>query len=66
MKILSQKIRQKIDENNKRINSILRPDVFVLNEEVKELLDENRKLQQECKHRFENGVCIYCDKEEAL
>lgn len=66
MKILSQKIRQKIDENNKRINSILRPDVFVLNEEVKELLDENRKLQQECKHCFENGVCIYCDKEEAL
>lgn len=63
---MSQKIRQKINENNKRIETILRPDTFVLNEEVKALLDENRKLQQECEHRFENGVCVYCDKEEPL
>ena len=27
-----------------------------------ELLQENRKLQKECKHEFEsNGYCIYCD-----
>ena len=56
-------IRKQIDENNKRISEILSPCTFLLNNAVAELVIENKKLQNECEHEFdEDGFCIYCDK----
>lgn len=52
-------IRFKIDENNKVIQQLLNK--FILNSELKELMDENEQLRKECPHNFVNGVCTYCD-----
>lgn len=57
-------IKNRIDKNNAEIESIMCPGLFVLNERVRELLDENFELQSQCNHKFENGICIYCHKEE--
>lgn len=52
-------IRKKINENNKRIQFLLNK--FVLTEELNELMEENERMREECKHEFVDGVCIYCD-----
>ena len=57
-------IKQKIDENNKIIETLLTPNQFTLNNTIAKLLEENQKLQDECKHKFEDGYCIYCYKEK--
>lgn len=57
-------IRQRIDLNNKIISQTIQPNFFTLNNTVADLLEENRQLQAQCKHEFENGYCIYCDKME--
>lgn len=57
-------IRKRIDENNKIIDAVLTPNQFVLNNTVAKLLRENQSLQLQCTHVFENGYCIYCDKEQ--
>lgn len=62
--MLGLKIKEKIDSNNKIIESILTPNQFTLNNTVKELLKENDELQAQCEHFFENGYCVYCYKEE--
>lgn len=56
-----EEIRRKIDENNKIIVSCMTPNIFTLNNTISDLLEENRRLQRECQHVFENGVCKYCD-----
>jgi hypothetical protein len=35
-----------------------------LNNEIEELITENEHLRSVCEHKFENGICIYCDTEE--
>jgi hypothetical protein len=57
-------IKKRINENNKIIESLMTPNVFTLNNTIAELLAENKKLQEECEHVFENGYCIYCMKGE--
>lgn len=57
-------IKKRIDENNKIIESLMTPNVFTLNNTIAELFAENKKLQEECEHVFENGYCIYCMKGE--
>ena len=60
-------IRRQIDANNAAISQILRPCTFTLNNAVSDLLAENRKLQSQCEHEWDqDGFCIYCDflKEE--
>lgn len=56
-------VRKKIIANNKLIAE--QPhNIFVLNQKIQELLDENRRLQEQCPHEYdETGFCIYCDKE---
>lgn len=54
-------IHARVVEKNKQIKELLTPDSFVLNEAVRDLLDEIRSLQSVCKHDFdEQGHCIYC------
>lgn len=57
-------IRKQIDFNNKQIEEVMKPNSFVLNSIVRDLLNENVELQNKCLHDFINGFCIYCDKEE--
>lgn len=59
----SEQIHNKIVENNNEIEKILTANRFTLNIKIQELLEENKKLQKECNHLFENGICIYCFKE---
>ena len=55
-------IKKRIEENNKIIESLMTPNVFTLNNTIAELLAENRQLQDECEHFFEEGFCVYCMK----
>ena len=56
-------IRKLIDENNKKIEQILKPNQFTLNNIVSDLIMQNRNLQKCCEHNFDDkGFCIYCDK----
>jgi hypothetical protein len=57
-------IKEKIDANNKVIESLLNPSMFTLNNTIKDLLAENDELQKRCQHSFVDGYCEYCYKEE--
>lgn len=57
-------IKQRIDDNNSLIEQLMTPNKFVLNNTISELLDENKKLQDQCEHQFEDGFCVYCYKME--
>ena len=53
-------IRNRIDENNRRIQSALNK--FVLTDEINNLMKENANLRAKCKHEYnDSGFCIYCD-----
>lgn len=60
----NKEIRKKIDANNKEIEKLLTPNIFILNNNVAKLIEENKNLQKECIHQFENGYCNYCDIKE--
>lgn len=55
-------IKKLIDENNKLIEQSLTPNIWTLNNTVVELLEENKKLQEKCPHKYKDGACIYCYK----
>ena len=57
-------IKEKIDANNKLIETLLNPTAFTLNNTVKDLLKENDYLQAQCTHNFVDGYCEYCYMEE--
>lgn len=57
-------IKEKIDNNNKLIEALSEPDRFVLNKAIKDLLEENEKLQKQCTHNFVDGICEYCYVQE--
>ena len=57
-------IKQKIDENNSIIEQLVTPNKFTLNNTVAKLLEENKKLQEQCQHNFINGYCEYCYMEQ--
>ena len=59
-----QEIREKINENNRIIQEVMTPNVFTLNNTISDLLKENRQLQSVCVHEYQDGYCIWCDKEE--
>lgn len=55
-----EQIKALIDMNNDSIKELLSFNQFILNNEVYELLKENRELQDLCPHEYENGYCNYC------
>lgn len=57
-------IKEKIDQNNKIIETLFSPNIFTLNNAVSELLKENDELQKQCTHSFVDGYCEYCYLEE--
>lgn len=58
-------IQEKINFNNKKIGEALDPSIFVLQEEILDLMKENDRLREECPHKFENNKCIYCGQEKS-
>ena len=60
----SEEIRDKINFNNSMIEKLVDPSIFILQPEIESYLKENDELRKSCSHKFENGVCIYCGKEE--
>jgi hypothetical protein len=59
-----EQIREKILFNNKKIEELLDPSVFILQPEVQQLMEDNEYLRTICPHEFENGVCKICGKAE--
>lgn len=57
-------IKRRIDRNNEEIKAIFDPFTAILNRRINELSEENKNLQKNCIHQFEDGVCIYCYTEE--
>lgn len=59
-----EEIRTKINFNNSMIEKLVDPSIFILQPKIEAYLKENDELRKICSHKFENGVCIYCGKEE--
>ena len=59
-----EEIRDKINFNNQKIQSLLDPSVFILQPEVQKYLEDNEYLKTLCPHKYENGICIYCGQEQ--
>ena len=57
-------IHERIERKNKISEDSFSPNVFTLNNTVRDLLKENEELQKQCSHQFEEGYCIYCYKEQ--
>ena len=53
-----------VSKRKQEIESIFDPTTFVLNPRVQELEREINELQEECPHRYTNGICDFCGKEE--
>ena len=62
--MINLQIKEKIDANNKLIETLLSPTTFTLNNTIKDLLKENDILQSQCEHSFVDGHCEYCYMEE--
>lgn len=60
----NEEINQKIKANYARLEDIVTPWIFTLNNEAKKILEENQQLQEQCEHEFVEGRCVYCYKEE--
>ena len=57
-------IREKINFNNQKIQSLLDPSVFILQPEVQKYMEDNEYLKSVCPHEYENGICIYCGSKQ--
>ena len=57
-------IKNRIDANNKVIETLFTPNVFTLNNTVAVLLKENDELRSQCQHSYVDGYCEYCYQEE--
>lgn len=59
-----EEIREKINFNNNKIQSLLDPTIFILQPEVQKYLEDNEFLKSICPHKYENHICVYCGSEE--
>ena len=55
-----EEIRDKINFNNQKIQSLMDPSVFILQPEVQKYMEDNEYLASICPHKYENNKCIYC------
>ena len=53
-----------VTKKRQRIEELFDPTTFVLNKEVAALQQDIAELQKECPHKYNEGVCEYCGKEE--
>lgn len=57
-------LKARIDEYNKKIEELLSPNQFILNNMIVELTTKISELQNKCPHDFEDGYCKWCYKSE--
>lgn len=56
-----EEIKVRLEENNKKIEEILKTDTFTLNHDIVNLMTINDELRESCPHEYNsNGICIYC------
>jgi hypothetical protein len=58
--MIQQNIKDIIDKNNQKIEELLTPETFILNQEIYHLQQKNALLRAQCKHEFTNGFCKWC------
>ena len=63
--LTGEQIKTLIEANNQKIEEIMKPNQFVLNNMIKELLEDNARLQKQCPHDFEEGYCNFCFMRES-
>ena len=56
-------IREKVDNLYEKLVYSAATFIFKPNE-IKQIKEQIFNLQEQCNHKFENGKCIYCRKEE--
>ena len=59
-----EEIKDKINFNNQKIQSLMDPSVFILQPEIQKYMEENEYLKTICPHKYENEICIYCGQEQ--
>lgn len=59
-----EEIKTLIEVNNRKIEELMKPNQFVLNNMIRKLLETNAGLQKQCPHKFEEGYCSFCLMEE--
>ena len=57
-------IKKKVDANNAIIERGAQEGTFTLKPEVRKAIEENLALRAKCPHKYSDGVCIYCYKDE--
>ena len=56
-----EEIKVRLEENNKKIEEILKTDTFILNHDIVNLMTLNDELRDACPHEYNsNGICKYC------
>ena len=56
-----EEIKNRLEENNKMIEEILKTDTFTLYYDIVNFMTINDELRDACPHEFNsNGICIYC------
>lgn len=56
-----EEIKARLEENNKKIEEILKADTFILNHDIVNLMAINDELREACPHEYNsNGICKYC------
>lgn len=56
-------IKDKVDNLYEKLVRSAATFIFKPNE-IKQIKEQIFSLQEQCNHKFENGKCIYCRKEE--
>ena len=62
---MSKEIRTRMNELSEEAERLMDPTTFVLNPRIGEINQEIEELQSRCQHHFINGMCEFCDLEEA-
>ena len=57
MNYKGEEIKKLIQEKNDEIHSLLNPNIFTLNNQVRDLMEEIADLQNHCPHNFIDGYC---------
>lgn len=64
MNYKGEEIKKLIQEKNDEIHSLLNPNIFTLNNQVRDLMEEIADLQNNCPHNFIDGYCEFCNCRE--
>lgn len=58
--LTGEQVKTLIEVNNQEIEKLMKPNQFILNNKIRELLEANAELQKQCPHDFKEGYCNFC------